>query len=190
MWNTRFVEVRTVGEIPPMTETLRTQILANLGNTPILMDLLPPEHFVFCGFIVLHALEVTDQEVLSSLKRDLIDRESLISTTRFHSLQAKLRTLLRRPELCFGLAALQGEQLWLLHGEAEIAYHCIYADSKHYTLSELAGSVYERVFSHGELGLIEDLTTYAPRSAVEDILIPQDIRQLVVDPLLYQNKAV
>src|SRR5262249_14466552 len=190
VWNTRFVEVRTVGEIPPMTETLRTQILANLGNAPILMALLPPEHFVFCGFIVLHALEVTDQEVLSSIKRDLIDRESLISTTRLHRLQAKLRTLLRRPELCFGLAALQGEQLWLLHGEAEIAYHCIYADSKHYALSELAGSVFERVFAHGELVLIEDLTTYAPRSAVEDMLIQHGIRSLVVAPLLYQNMVI
>jgi hypothetical protein len=190
MWNTRFVEVRTVGEIPPMTEALRTQILSNLGNTHALMDLLPPEHFVFCGFLVLNALEVTDQEVLSSLKRDLIDRESLISTTRFHSLQAKLRTLLRRPELCFGLAALQGEQVWLLYDEAEIAYHCIYADSKHYTRAELAGSVYERVFTHGELVLIEDLTTYAPRSAVEDMLIQQGVRNLVVAPLLYQNTVI
>jgi hypothetical protein len=190
MWNTRFVEVHTVGEIPPMTEALRTQILANLGDTPALMHLLPPEHFVLHGFLVLNALEVTDQEVLSSLKRDLIDRESLISTARFHSLQAKLRTLLRRPELCFGLAALQGEQVWLLYGETECAYNCIYADSKHYTLSELAGSVYERVFTHGELVLIEDLTAYAPRSAVEDMLIHQGIRNLVVAPLLYQNTVI
>jgi hypothetical protein len=190
VWNTRFVEVRTVGEIPPMTEALCTQILANLGNVPALMALLPPEHFVFHGFIVLDALEVTDQEVLSALKRDLIERESLISTTRFHSLQAKLRTLLRRPELRFGLAARHGEQLWLLQGEAEIAYQCIYGDSQHYTLSELAGSVYERVFTHGELVLIEDLTTYTPRSAVEDMLIQQDIRNLVVAPLRYHNTVI
>ncbi len=78
VWNTRFVEVRTVGEIPPMTEALHNQVLANLGNTQALMDLLPPEHFLFHGFLVLNALEVTDQEVLSSLKRDLIDRESLL----------------------------------------------------------------------------------------------------------------
>ncbi len=78
VWNTRFVEVRTVGEIPPMTAALRTQILANLGDIHALMDLLPPEHFILHGFLVLNALEVTDQEVLSSLKRDLIDRESLL----------------------------------------------------------------------------------------------------------------
>ncbi len=190
VWDTRFVEVHTVGAIPPMTEALRSQILANLGNIPVLMDLLPPAHFIFHGFLVLNALEVTDQEVLSSLKRDLIERESLISTTRFHSLQAKLRTLLRRPELCFGLAARQGEQVWLLYGEAEIAYHCIYADSKHYAMSELVGSVYERVFTHGELVIVEDLTTYAPRSAVEDALLQQGVRNLVVAPLLYQNTVI
>src|SRR5262245_57434822 len=83
VWNTRFVEVHTVGEIPPMTEALRTQILANLGNAPILMALLPPEHFVFCGFIVLHALEVADQEVLSSLKRHSIAGESRRPATPF-----------------------------------------------------------------------------------------------------------
>jgi hypothetical protein len=190
MWNTRFVEVHTVGEIPRMTEALRTQVLANLGNTRALMDLLPPEHFILHGFLMLNALEVTDQEVLSSLKRDLIDRESLISTTRFHSLQAKLRTLLRRPELSLGLAAVQGEQLWLLHGEAEIAHHCIYADSQHYAMSELVGSVFERVFTHGELVLIEDLGAYAPRSAVEDALLQQGVRNLVVAPLLYQNTVI
>ena len=190
VWDTRFVEVHTVGAIPPMTEALRSQILANLGNIPVLMDLLPPAHFIFHGFLVLNALEVTDQEVLSSLKRDLIERESLISTTRFHSLQAKLRTLLRRPELCFGLAARQGEQVWLLYGEAEIAYHCIYADSKHYAMTELVGSVYERVFTHGELIIVEDLTTYTPRSAVEDALLQQGVRNLVVAPLLYQNTVI
>src|SRR5262249_28431141 len=190
VWNTSFVEVHTVGEIPPMTEALRTQILANLGNTPALMEILPPKHFLLHGFLVLDALEVTDQEVLSSLKRDLIDRESLISTTRFHSMQAKLRTLLRRPELSFGLAARQGEQIWLLYGESEIAYHCIYADSQHYAMSDLAGSVYERVFAHGELVLIEDLATYAPRSAVEDSLLHQRVRHLLVAPLLYQNTVI
>src|SRR5262249_2544585 len=57
-WDTRFVEVCTVGEIPPLTESRRSQLLANLGNPHVLMDLLPPAHFMFRGFIVFHALEV------------------------------------------------------------------------------------------------------------------------------------
>ena len=46
------------------------------------------------------------------------------------------------------------------------------------------GSVYERVFTHGEPVLIEDLTTYTPRSAIEDTLIQHGMRNLVVAPLL------
>src|SRR5262249_56608625 len=56
--------------------------------------------------------------------------------------------------------------------------------------SDLVGSVYERVFTHGERVLIEDLATYAPRSAVEDALLQQGVRNLVVAPLLYQNTVI
>ena len=60
--------------------------------------ILPPERFVLRGFMILKAVDVTDQEVLSSLKRDLIDKDSIVSSRTSPSLQAKLRTLFRRPE--------------------------------------------------------------------------------------------
>src|SRR5262244_651838 len=71
----RFIEIKTVGKAPPLTDEARQQVLANLANPHLLMELLPPEHFVFQGFTVLTAEDVTDQEVLSSLKRDLIEKE-------------------------------------------------------------------------------------------------------------------
>ena len=72
---------------------------------------------------------MTDQEVLSSLERDLIDKESIVSHTRFKTLQDKLRTLFRRPELRFGLAALDGDQVLVLNYGAECEHACIFADS-------------------------------------------------------------
>jgi hypothetical protein len=189
-WNPRFIEVHTVGEVPPLTAELCQDLKANLGNPEQLKRLLPPEHFIFHGFLVLNALEVTDQEVLSSLKRDLIDRESLISRARFHSLQDTLRTLFRQSDLCFSIAARQGEQLYLLHAEAHIAYQCIYADSMHYALSALGESVYERVVLQGERVYIEDLLTYTPRSAIEEAMLAQGVRNCVVAPLVYQNAII
>lgn len=58
-WDCRFVEVHTIGNPPLLTESMRNQLLANLGNLDVLMDLLPPEHFMFHGFLVLHALDCT-----------------------------------------------------------------------------------------------------------------------------------
>ena len=189
-WDARFVEIRPVGQIPTLTPMSRETLLAHLDDPQVLMALLPPEHFVFHGFLVLNALEVTDQEVLSGLKRDLIDRESIISTTRFHGLRDKLRTLFRRPDLGFRIAALQGEQIFMLDPGTELAHHCIFADSQHYTGADLAGSVYARVLTQGEPLLIDDLTTYPERSSVEEALLQQGIRNFLVAPLYYQDTLI
>ena len=64
----RFIAIKTVGEVPPLTDNVKQQVLANLAHPHRLMELLPPEHFIFQGFTVLTAEDVTDQEVLSALK--------------------------------------------------------------------------------------------------------------------------
>jgi hypothetical protein len=118
----RFTQVKTVAEVKPLTDASKQQLLANLGDPQVLMEILPPEQFILHGFFVLNAVEVTDQEVLSSLKRDLIDRESIISNARFQGLQDKVRTLFRKSELLFGLAACQRNHLLVLRAEAQIKY--------------------------------------------------------------------
>src|SRR5256712_5427976 len=118
----RFIAIKTVGEVPPLTDEAQQQVLANLAHPHLLMELLPPDRFVFQGFTVLTAEDVTDQEVLSALKRDLIEKESIVSNARFRNLQDKLRTLFRKPDLLFGLAALQDGQVLVLNAGANIAY--------------------------------------------------------------------
>ena len=118
----RFLEITTVGEVPQLTDEAQQQVLANLADPHLLMDLLPPEQFVFQGFTVLTAEDVTDQEVLSALKRDLIEKESIVSNARFRTLQDKLRALFRKPALLFGLAALQDGQVLVLHAGATMVY--------------------------------------------------------------------
>jgi hypothetical protein len=118
----RFMEVKTVGEVPQLSEAVTQRLLANLADPQVLMEVLPPEHFVLHGFAVLNATEVTEQEVLSSLERDLIEKESIISRARFRGLQDKLRTLFRKPDLLLGLAAIQGNQVFMLSHGATIEY--------------------------------------------------------------------
>jgi hypothetical protein len=118
----RFVEVKTLGEVPRLTDDAKQHLFANLADPRVWMELLPPQHFVFQGFTILTAEDVTDQEVLSSLKRDLIEKESIISNARFRNLQDRLRTLFRKPDLRFGLAALQGKQVLVLSAGANIEY--------------------------------------------------------------------
>ena len=186
----RFVEVRSIGELPPLTDEAQQYLRAHLTDLQVWMELMPPEHFEFHGFSVIHAVDVTDQEVLSALKRDLIQKESIISDARFHRLQERLRTLLRRPQLLLGLAAIEGDQVFLLNNGCTLERHCIFADSDHYSTADFAGSIYARSVQEGRLLVIEDLRSYPARSAIEDAIIQRGVRNMVVAPLYYQDELI
>ena len=189
-FDTRFVTVKTVAPPPALTEADKQHLLANLADPHELMSLLPPERFAFQGFAIINAVDVTDQEVISSLKRDLIEKESIISNTRFYGLQQRLRTLFRKPDLFFELGALQGDQVLALNCSRQIEYSCIYADSEHRCISDYEGSVYMRACCEGEVLLVDDLTTYPHRTAIEDKLIGEGLRSFVVAPLHYQDDLI
>ena len=108
-----------------------------------------PDAFEFSGFVVVRATDVTDQEVLSAIERDLIDKESIVSTERFQELEDKLRTLLRRPALRLGLAAFQDGRVFVLNYSCDIEHGCIFADTEHLRMSDFVGSVHERAVTQG-----------------------------------------
>ena len=186
----RFVEVETVGPVPVLTDAIRRRLHGDLFETAMFRELLPSDHFVFRGFTIFRAIEVTDQEVLSSLERDLIDKESIVSHTRFKALQDKLRTLFRRPELRFGLAALDGDQVLVLNYGAESEQACIFADSRHHTVEEFRGSVYERAVKQGGPLIVEDLTEMPGRTPADDEIIEWGLRNIIVAPLYYQDRVI
>ncbi|MBI2161108.1 MAG: GAF domain-containing protein [Candidatus Rokubacteria bacterium] len=186
----RFIEVETVGPVPPLSDEVRERLRRNLFDAELLREVLPAESFVFRGFTIFRAVEVTDREVLSALKRDLIDKESIVSGARFQALQEKLRTLFRRPELRVGLAALEGDQVLVLNYGAPCEHACIFADSKHHSAAEFTGSVYERAVVQGSPLVIEDLGAAPGRTPIEDEIIQSGVRNLIVAPLHYQDKVI
>src|SRR5438034_293552 len=71
----RFVDVRTRGEVPRLPPDALERVRGALLDPSTLADLLPTDRFVISGLVMIRAMDVTAQEVLSSLKRDLIHRE-------------------------------------------------------------------------------------------------------------------
>ncbi len=186
----RFLEVQAVSGVPSLTSDQRRRLLANLGDPDVLMELIPPAAFVFRGFVIFKALDVTDQEVLSSLKRDLIEKESIVSNARFQSLQAKLCTLFRRPDLRLSLGAIQGDQVLMLNSSHRIEHSCLFADSVHHNVRDFAGSIYDRAVAQGSPLIVEDLTALPGRTALEEALIEAGLRSVVVAPLYYQDALI
>ncbi|HEY7140144.1 MAG TPA: GAF domain-containing protein [Methylomirabilota bacterium] len=189
-FDSRFVDARAVRPVPPLDETTRRQLLQ--GGTPRerLAELFPPDTFEFSGFIVVRATDVTDQEVLSAIERDLIDKESVVSTERFQELEDKLRTLLRRPALRLGLAAFHDERVFVLNYNCEMEHGCIFADTEHLRMSDFVGSIHERAVQQGRPLVFDDLIDDPRRTTYEDSLLARGVRNILVAPLHYQDKAI
>jgi hypothetical protein len=189
-FDSRFLEVRALRPLPPLDETTRAEILRRAAVHELLAERLPADAFAFSGFVVVRATDVTDQEVLSAIERDLIDKESIVSSERFQELEDKLRTLLRRPAMRLGLAAFHDGRVFVLNYNCEMEHGCIFADTQHLRMSDFQGSVHERAVTQGRPLVMDDLIDDPRRTAYEDSLLANGVRNILVAPLHYQDKAI
>ncbi len=186
----RFVQVDAPAGKPVLSDEACARLTQGLLEPEVLLGVLPPAHFRLRGVTIFRAVEVTDQEVLSSIERDLIDKESIVSSERFRELQDRLRTFFRRPALKLGLAALEGDKVLILHYGSQLEHACIFADSVHHTTAEFAGSIFERAVQQGQPLLVHDLATLPGRTRVEDQMLDNAVRAVVVAPLRYQDRVI
>jgi hypothetical protein len=188
----RFVDVERLLPIPPLSEAVRRRLAAQALDLDGLAALIPAGSVRFSGFTVVKASDVTDQEVLSSIKRELIDKESIVSNARFEKLQAKLRTLFRRSELQLSLAAFEGDRILVLNSGHQLQHGqgCIFAGSAHGKMSDFVGSVYERASRREEPVFVEDVAALTTRSVKEETLLRKGMRSLAVAPLHYQGELI
>ena len=188
--NPRFAEIVNVGTIPPLSKADERRLMDNIMKLDVWYEIIPPENFEFRGFVVFNAVDVTDQEVLSSLKYDLIEKDAIVSMKGFEGLEKKLRALLKRPDLMLGLAVLPGDKnLFLTYGRT-IGRSFILDESCTVTCDNLGGSIYERSLAQGEPVIVDDLKAYACCTPVEEKIMSQGVRNILVAPLSYQGKVV
>ena len=190
----RFVEILKTGKLKPLSPADREWILS-AGDDPVRwMEILPPERFSFQGFGVCRAVDVTDQEVLSSLKRDLIEKESIFSSEGFSRLHEKLRIYLGQPDLIMDLAAFQGEEVLILNPDHKIDHECdtgcIYAESEHHVKEDFKGSLFTEVVENGQQQMIRDLKAYPRKTPLELHMIEKGVRSIFVAPLFYQERLL
>jgi hypothetical protein len=186
----RFVDVRAVGPLKQLTDQERATIMGHLAEPEVILDILPPDNFEIQGFCAVQGVEVTTSAVISALERDLIARDSFVSIEGFSRLQERLRTLLRRPELYAGLAAIQGDQIYMLNKGCEMACSCIFSDSRHVSVEEFKGSVFDRAVRSRQILTIRDITEEPNRTKVEEEIIQYGVRSMLIAPLLYQGELI
>ncbi len=186
----RFVDVRALKPPKSLSEKEREIITEHLTEPEVLRKYLPPEDFELCGVTLLQATDVTESEVISTLGRDMIDQESIISREGFLRLQARLRTYFRRPELVADLSAIHEDQVLFLNSGMEMTRNCIFADSHHVPITEFEGTIYEEAVLTKQIFRVPDIADSDMPEDRKNTFLEQGIRSIMITPLHYKEKAI
>ena len=103
--STRYCNIKTHGKLKKLDAKAVQCLFDKFYDIDNWLENLPPENFEFSGFAVINMTEITMQESVSLLTRDLLEPDAIVSNNSLEDIQAKLRNLLRVPELKIGVGA-------------------------------------------------------------------------------------
>jgi len=170
-FNSDFVTVKVVGEPPALTPEQMETLVHNRHRPELWRELLPPEHFELEGFNLIQLVDVTEQEILSELKYDLLERDVLQTPARFEQIQEKLRVLFALPGLQLGIAAYDEKKRAFVDFGRKINHSFLTKQVQHQTAGSSFRLIYDRLLREREPLVLKDV-------ARADI--PEDLRKQIL----------
>ena len=187
----RFVSVRLVRDIEKPSSEDIARLLAEPTNLDLWTEMLPPDAFEFEGMTVITAVDVTLQEVISRLKNDLIEKDSMASPERIDRLQHRIRNLLGCPELSLGLIAFDRRaDVEAIEGARAVGKSLLLCDECAPTCPNRTNSYYARVFQGTDPVIVQDLKKSKKRTGYEHHLRRHGHRSLLLYPLYVGDQLV
>jgi hypothetical protein len=99
----RFIEVRPRAEMPQMPASILDPQTNRLRKVEELMELIPLDHFIFEGLMVMRINDVTEQAVISEMKNRLLDFDAFSDNTVYEELEKFVQSLICIKDLKIGI---------------------------------------------------------------------------------------
>lgn len=183
-----FMEIKVKGELKKLSKDELEKIRTNIYDLEYLRSQIDPANFLMTGFLVMNAINITDTEILSAIKKDLIEPNTITSNSGFTTLQQNLKSLLRCPGLMLGLADYPGSKERLFQHGRKIGNSFLMSEECIKHCRSMKGSLYDYAFETKKAVIMDDLSKYKQRTPVENELLNKGIRNILIAPLLYEDK--
>jgi hypothetical protein len=185
-----FVEVKALKPLKPLSKEDIQYLLNNFQNIDLWLEYLPVDAFAFEGFTIVNLVDVTDQELMSSIKYSLVEPEALTSQEKFNALQQKLRSLLRRPALQMGIGALHKRRNNQVSVSSEVCHSFVFDATAGVDCSGSLHAFYERFVSQAKPLIFEDLLVANIPDIFKNKFLSQGMRNMVFIPMYAYNEFI
>jgi len=185
-----FVEILNKRKLKKLSAKDIANIKSNIYDLEYLMEMLEPDNFEYSGVFVMNVINITNTEIISAIKRDLIEKDTITSFTGFLKLQHKLKSLLQSPDLLLGITDYSGNPEEIFRYGRKIGNSFLMNENCLRNISSIKGSIYERSIESRNAIIIDDLTSYPGRTRIEEEILKQGISNILVAPLILDDEIV
>ena len=185
-----FVDILNRGKLKRLSEKDIVNIKKNIYDLDYLRKVLDPENFEFSGVYIMNVINITNTEIISAIKKELIEKDSITSLAGFLKLQHHLKSLLQSADLLLGITDYSGNIEEIFKYGRKIGNSFLMNDNCLRNLKSIKGSVYEQSIMLKKAIIIDDLSAYNEKTTTEEEILKQGIRNLLVAPLLLGDEIV
>jgi tetratricopeptide (TPR) repeat protein len=181
----QFCDVIAKVEYKPIEKNIVKFLMEKIYDHDLWLQYINPENFEFHGLLIMRLVDVTEQEMLSSIKYDLLERNAVIRSESFVRIQHKLRSLFGIPDIRLGIAYLDpNNDIVINNPEAERWNSVTACSNDNSPCQDFTGSIYERSWLERRYVTIENLSEYPFKSVVEESLLKNGIQNILLAPLI------
>ncbi len=190
-FNTDFLDIKAIKPLKPLSQEQINELLSNVYDKDLWLKYIQPERFEFHGFFLGNLIDITDEEALSRMKHQLLEKDAVVSRENLDRLQSFMRIYFNIPNLQLGLTAIdypkenQGGHRYKIRFDflAEVQ-ECLLAP-------ENKNSIYEKACKYNEVLLVEDIKSLKIQTPIERDLLKLGLQSIIVAPLMSKdNKKV
>lgn len=189
--NPKFCEVVNVGEFPKLTDQEIKQLIDNLYDVDVWKAKLPPELFEFRGFSVYGFLDISTEEILSSIKESLLERDTITNVESYQKLQTKFKSLLQLSDLKIGLSGYQKSRNTFIGFGEHFQESIKFEQNENDEMCTMQQEHIINKFTASPIPvIIEDMAKSEEMMGMEAYFLEQGIKNLIIAPLYHDGEFI
>ncbi|MEO5905846.1 MAG: GAF domain-containing protein [Saprospiraceae bacterium] len=185
-----FLDVAAEGPLPIFDAQDLQRLLEKKFDEKLWSTILPPELFIFTGFTLITLMDVTTEEAIARLQRNLLRRD-FDDPQWFKNIRRDVQNLFRLKGLRLGIATIQRNGALNHVSQNPLWNSLLLKDLPGSEKELLHHSVYEEIIRTGQTIIIEDLNHYqdAHHPLIKGMM-NAGYNNLMLVPLYYQDQFI
>lgn len=184
-FSTKYIQVKQLKKAPKLSKEDIAMLFDNSEDLNVWNKTIPLENFEFSGFFPFTYYNITHDFVISQLKSDLLDKNTMGTSKGFEKIKKRMRALFENPHLEFGMAVVPDMDATL---SDDLVWNTIIARSD-LKCDDYRGTFYEKAFREERIILTSDMAKLEKDLVVQEFL-KRGIKSHAVIPLMLENVPV